>query len=88
MVATSAKGAEGAARLHAYWTKGRGLAKWATKPHPWTTLYHHLSKYLPPERAKETATRWYHDVFGYYPNSDKARVAKGKPPRGKVVGPG
>lgn len=75
-------------RLHEYWTKGEGLAKWAEADDPWTQLYHHLAKYMEPELAKLTAVRWYHDVFGFYPNSDKARVAHGKKPRGKNVGPG
>lgn len=75
-------------RLHRYWTKGEGLAKWAEKPHPWTSLYHHLMKYMNPEMAKRTATRWFYDVFHFYPGSDLNRVTHGKPPRGKVVGPG
>lgn len=69
-------------------TKGEGLAKWAEKEHPWTELYHHLLKYMNPEMAKRTSTVWYHEVMGVYPNSDAARVMHGKPPRGKVVGPG
>jgi hypothetical protein len=77
-----------AARLHDYWTKGPGLAKWADAPDPWTQLFHHLSKYLPPEEAKRTAANWFHDVFHFYPGSDKNRVMHGHPPRGKVVGPG
>lgn len=90
MVATSAQGLKGAAELHAYWTKDpRGLAKWADKPDPWTELYHHLRKYIQPDdKAKRTAAQWFKDVKGYWPGSDRNRVAHGKPPRGKVVGPG
>lgn len=75
-------------RLRAYWTKGKGLAKWAETDTPWTHLYHELLKYMEPELAKKTATVWFHDVFGFYPGSDLNRVTHGKPPRGKVVGPG
>lgn len=62
-----------------YWTTGEGLAKWAESPKPWTTLYLHLQKYLPPEEAKRTAAQWFHDVKGYWPGDQK-----GKDP----VGPG
>jgi hypothetical protein len=75
-------------RLKTYWTKGEGLAKWAETDHPWTELYHHLAKYMEPEEAKRTATVWYHDVFGYYPNSAEARAAHGKSPRGGGGGKG
>jgi hypothetical protein len=77
------------ARLHDYWTKDpRGLAKWADKKDPWTELFHHLSKFMNPEMAKRTAANWFHDVFGFWPGSDLNRVTHGKPPRGKVIGPG
>lgn len=75
-------------RLRLYWTKGEGLAKWAETDSPWTHLYHELVKYMNPEMAKRTATVWFHDVFGFYPGSDLNRVTHGKPPKGKVVGPG
>lgn len=65
--------------LHHYWTKGPGLAKWASSPHPWTTLVNLLSKYVSRERAKRMASAWFHEVFGYYSGS-----RKGKNP----VGPG
>lgn len=78
--------------LKEYWTKNpKGLAKWATKPHPWTTLKNQLLKAAPElgeERAKRIATEWHHEVFGDYPGSDTARVRQGKPPRGKTIGPG
>lgn len=57
----------GVNELKNYWTKGKGLAKWADKPHPWTALYHELVKFLPPERAKRTASQWFHDVKGIWP---------------------
>lgn len=74
--------------LHHYWTRGEGLAKWRTKPHPWTTLYHHLLKYVNPEMAKRMASKWFIEVFGYAAGSDIHRVESGKPPRGERIGPG
>jgi HK97 family phage portal protein len=87
-LAHSAEGVKGAEQLHAYWTHGEGLAKWADTATPWTSLYHHLLKYLPPEEAKKTASRWFEEVFGFAAGSDLNRVTHGKPPRGHVVGPG
>jgi hypothetical protein len=75
-------------RLHRYWTRGEGLGEWAEADDPWTELFHHLAKFMNPDEAKRTATVWFHDVFGFYPGSDLNRVTHGKPPRGKVVGPG
>lgn len=74
--------------LHHYWVAGPGLAKWRGSPKPWTTLVAHLTKYVGPERAKVYASRWFHEVFGFYAGSDLNRVTHGHPPRGKVVGPG
>lgn len=54
-------------QLKDYWTKGEGLAKWADHPHPWTALYNHLKKHMPPEKAKRVASEWFHDVKGYWP---------------------
>jgi hypothetical protein len=89
VVAKSPQGVKSAAELRNYWTKNpEGLAKWAKSKDPWTELYHHLLKYLNPELAKRTATVWFHLVFGFYPGSDLNRVSHGRPPRGKVVGPG
>jgi hypothetical protein len=90
MVARTAspQGQSAAERLHLYWTKGEGLAKWADKRDPWTELYHHLVKYMNPDMAKRTAAQWFHEVFGFWPGSDLNRVTHGQPPRGKRVGPG
>jgi hypothetical protein len=74
--------------LHHYWTRGEGLAKWSGSPTPWTTLEHHLEKFVGPERAKRMAAEWFHEVFGFWPGSDMNRVTHGKPPRGHLVGPG
>jgi hypothetical protein len=71
-----------------YWTTGKGLRKWLGHPHEWTTLRNHLLKYVGPERADRIAAEWFHLVKGFWPGSDLHRVEHGKPPRGKVVGPG
>jgi hypothetical protein len=49
--------------LKDYWLHGKGAGKWKT----WTQLYHHLVKYLPPDRAKRTAAEWFHERYGYWP---------------------
>jgi HK97 family phage prohead protease len=65
-------------RLHDYWTHGEGLAKWLSKPKPWTALYHHLLKYIKePEKAKATAAKWYHDVLNHWPGDKSNRAAEG-----------
>lgn len=76
-------------QLHHYWTKDpEGRAKWVDSPHPWTTLVAHLTPKVGPLKAKIFASRWFIEVFGYAAGSDKNRVAHGKKPRGKKVGPG
>lgn len=75
--------------LHRYWTKDpRGLRKWAKSARPWTALVAHLTPKVGLAKAKVYASRWFIEVFGYAAGSDKNRVAHGKPPRGKKVGPG
>lgn len=60
------------ARLKKYWTKDpEGLAKWVGHAHPWTALYEHLIKYMPPDQAKRTASQWFHDVMGIWPAERK-----------------
>lgn len=78
----------GGEQLHRYWTTGPGLAKWIGSPRPWTTLYNHLVKHMPPDMAKRCAASWFHEVFGFWPGSDLNRVTHGHLPRGKVIGPG
>lgn len=57
-----------------YWTKDpRGLAKWVDDPHPWTALYNHLKKHMPDDMAKRTASEWYHEVKGHWPNEGKGK---------------
>lgn len=75
-------------KLHHYWTQGEGKAKWVASPKPWTTLVGHLTKFVGLSRAKRMAAQWFHEVFGFWPGADLNRVTHGKPPRGKVVGPG
>lgn len=75
-------------QLHHYWTRGEGLAKWRDSPHPWTTLRDHLLKYVSPHKAVLMASKWFEEVFGYTAGSDLHRLDSGKPPRGKLVGPG
>lgn len=63
--------------LHAYWTRGEGLAQWRDKPHPWTALYHHLRKYISDDdEARRTASQWYHDVTGHWPAEGHKEKAK------------
>jgi phage portal protein BeeE len=71
--AATPAGAAGGAQLHSYWTKGEGLAKWASSPHPWTALYRHLVRHMPPGKAKRTAAQWFHDVFGIWPGHRKGK---------------
>ena len=61
----------GDGELKRYWTKGAGLAKWVGSPHPWTALYNHLVKHMPPEKAKRVTSAWFIDVFGYASGSRK-----------------
>lgn len=57
--------------LKRYWTKGPGLARWINTAHPWTSLYMHLVKYMPPGKAKRTASAWFHEVTGMWPGERK-----------------
>lgn len=76
-------------QLHHYWTADpKGRARWVDSPTPWTTLEHLLEEHVEPEMAKRLAASFFHDVFHYWPGDDKNRVAHGKPPRGKKIGPG
>lgn len=67
----TAREAAGGEQLKEYWTKGEGLAKWATSPHPWTALRDHLAKYMSRERANRTASEWFHAVTGHWPAERK-----------------
>jgi hypothetical protein len=54
-----------------YWTKGPGLAKWATSPHPYTALKNHLRKYLPATYLDNVVAQWFHDALGIWPGERK-----------------
>jgi len=73
-----AERADGGQSLKHYWTKGAGLKKWATKPHPWTALYNQLKKHMPAAQAKRVASQWFHDVFGIWPGERKGKNPAGK----------
>lgn len=75
--------------LHAYWTRGEGLAKWRGSPTPWRTLHALLAEHIhDPDKLDRTTSAWFQDVFGYAAGSDRNRVEHGHKPRGKRVGPG
>jgi hypothetical protein len=67
-----------------FWLYGPGRAKWAS----WHELHKHLLKHMPPGMADRVTETWYFEATGMHGGSDKNRVAHGKPPRGKVIGPG
>jgi hypothetical protein len=69
MVAKSAAGVEGAARLRYYWAFGEGRQKWINSPHPWTTLRDHLLKYVSPSVADGEASNIFKMATGHYPSS-------------------
>lgn len=55
-----------AEQLKHYWTRDpEGLAKWASHPHPFTALVHHLSKFV--ANPEGLAAEYYHAVFGHWP---------------------
>jgi len=66
--------------LHDYWTKGKGLARWKGKPHPWTALFKQLLKHLGPDKAKRTTSKWYREVMGHTPNQRGKVAASADPP--------
>jgi len=77
--------------LHHYWTRGKGLARWVESPMPWRTLLANLVEEVhdkPLEVLKKWTSRWFIEVFGFAAGSDLNRVTHGRPPRGKLVGPG
>lgn len=58
--------------LERYWTEGKGLTRWAEKPHPFTSLVDALTKEIPPgemtpEQIKGLAANYYHKVFRKWP---------------------
>lgn len=68
-----------------YWCYGPGRAKWSS----WHELYDHIvTKVGNPDKAARITESWYYAVTGLHGGSDANRVAHGKPPRGKRMGPG
>jgi hypothetical protein len=55
------------ASLEFYWTKGKGLARWITHPHPWTRLRNLLRKYVGPKRADGLASHYFRLATGLWP---------------------
>jgi hypothetical protein len=85
----SVQGAQSREQLHAYWTRGEGLAKWADTPRPWTALRAELAQFIhDPNELDRTTSQWFMDVMGFSAGSDLNRVTHGQPPRGHRIGPG
>ena len=68
--------------LERYWTEGKGLARWAEKPHPFTSLVDALTKEIPPgemtpEQIKGLAAKYYHKVFRKWPGKRNDNNGKG-----------
>ncbi|MFE7868840.1 phage portal protein [Micromonospora humida] len=64
--------------LKRYWTKGEGLSKWVSSPHPWTTLRDHLAKHVGVHDADQIASEWFHEVFGIWPGERKGKNPAGR----------
>lgn len=67
-----------ARQLKNYWCHGEGLTKWATHPHPWTTLVTLLTKHVGPHQAKGLASTYFREVFGIWPGERKGTNPTGK----------
>lgn len=70
-------GGEGPGSIKWWWTKGPGLQRWASSPHPWTALYTQLRKHMSDNRAKRTASQWFKEVFGIWPGERKGENPAG-----------
>jgi hypothetical protein len=57
--------------FQAYWTRGKGLARWSTKPHPWRTLRRLLRKHPGIRDPEGLASHYFHVVFGIWPGERK-----------------
>lgn len=55
--------------LKRYWTRGPGLAKWATSPTPFRTLVALLRKYV--RDPEGLAATYFRTVFGIWPGHRK-----------------
>lgn len=58
-------------QFEVYWTKEEGLARWATKPHPWRTLRRLLRKHPEIHDPEGLASHYFHIVFGMWPGERK-----------------
>lgn len=66
-----------------YWTRGAGLGRWASTPHPYTALTAALREEgVPPQYVNGLAAEYFHKVFGIYPGQRKGK-AGGNRGRGK-----
>jgi hypothetical protein len=54
-----------------YWTRGKGLGRWAAGLHPWTTLVRLLKKHKGIRDPKGLASHYFHVVFGFWPGHRK-----------------
>lgn len=68
--------------LERYWTEGKGLTRWAEKPHPFKSLVDALTKEIPPgemtpEQIKGLAAKYYHKVFRKWPGKRNDNNGKG-----------
>ncbi|QNJ57990.1 capsid maturation protease [Gordonia phage JKSyngboy] len=62
--------------LHRYWTKGVGLARWASTGTPFRSLVSALESEIPdmsPAHLKGLAANLYHDVFKQWPGRKSAK---------------
>lgn len=57
--------------LEAYWTRGKGLARWSTHPHPWRRLRGLLRKHPRIRDPEGLASHYFHVVFKIWPGERK-----------------
>ncbi|WP_298444660.1 hypothetical protein [Gordonia sp. (in: high G+C Gram-positive bacteria)] len=77
--------------LRRYWTKGAGLNRWSTSPHPYTALTRALRSELPPKAqhmVNGLAANLFKAVFGIYPGQRKELTAAGEGASGDHSGDG
>lgn len=71
------RGRRGGEDLEEYWTRGEGLARWATNLHPWETLRDLLLTHpqiaSKPGFAERLASTYFKKVFGIWPGERKGR---------------
>lgn len=73
-------------KLWKYWTRGKGLARWAESPTPFRTLRIELAKEGVPETMLDGLTaNIYHEVFKRWPGRHDGGD-HGNTPGDKVVG--